>query len=477
MTWAVLQQVGGQAINYVVFFALAILLGPEEFGTVGIASAWISILGAFAEVGFGAALVQRMEVRSEHLSTTFAINLVTGVVLSAIGVVCAWLLARMYSEPAVGPVMAALSASFVIRAVSLTQAAYAQRNLRFRALAEREIGASILGGAAGLVAAVSGWGVWSLVAMTLVNSTTGAALMWRTTDWRPHWREVSVTCAKDLWPFSSRIFVFSVLKAVVQNFDRVVIGYLLGAQALGVYTFAWRLVVFPTRLGSSALGAYFFPTAARLQRDLGAVRDLYESTSALLLDLVAPAMVAVALLAPLVVTDVFGQAWGSAVVLMQLLTVTAVAGAFWPLSGDLVKAMNRPGWMIGWSAAYTVGTAAALWVGAYRGLGTMVAALAGVHLLLLPVVLYMVDRVIHLRWGAIARRWLATLLASAVLGAIMWATIRFSQLSPLGRAAAALTLGTAGYALTLTAITPRHLRRFYARAQVAQDVVSVDRIR
>ena len=210
MIWALVQQAGGQAGSYVVFIVLAALLSPENFGVLGMATVWTGMLNAFAELGFGAAIVQRAELRPEHLSTTFAINIGAGVLLTCAGIALSPLQLLSSIRPQVGPVMASLSCGFLIRSLSLTQVALAQRDLRFGTLAVRDVGASLGGGVAGVTAALMGWGVWSLVVMTLVNYSTGAALIWRSTDWRPRRSEISWASARELWPYSSQMFGFSV---------------------------------------------------------------------------------------------------------------------------------------------------------------------------------------------------------------------------------------------------------------------------
>lgn len=455
MIWALVQQAGGQAGSYVVFVVLAALLSPEHFGVLGMATVWTGMLSAFAELGFGAAIVQRAELRPEHLSTTFAINLGAGVLLTCAGLALSPAAAAFFHTPQVGPVMACLSAGFLIRSFSLTQVAFAQRDLRFRLLAVRDVGASLAGGIAGVTAALMGWGVWSLVVMTLVNYSTGAVLIWRSTSWRPRRSEVSWACARELWPYSSQMFGFSILKAVVQNSDRLVLGYLLGAAPLGVYTFAVRVIVFPVRLVSGAFGTYLFPKAARLQGDLAAVRRHYLENMAVLLSLVLPMTVAAALLAPSLIPPLFGSEWAVAVLPIQILSVTALAGAFYPAAGELAKALHRPGWMIRWSALYTMVLCVALWFGAGEGLVGAVVASAAAHVALLPVALFMADRVIRLRWRDLLAEWWPSAAASLVLAAVCWGTIEISPFGPFPTGWVALGLGTLAYVAVLAALDPR----------------------
>lgn len=465
MIWALVQRVGGQAGSYVVFMVLAALVRPEDLGVLGMATVWTGILNAFAEVGFGAALVQRVEIRSEHLSTTFAINIAAGLVLTLLGVLLSPAVAAFFGTPLVAPVMAALSAGFLLRSLSLTQAAYAQRHLRFRTLAVRDIGASVAGGIAGVIGAMVGWGVWSLVAMTLVNQAAATVLLWFNTDWRPKWGEVSRACASELWPYSSRIFGFSILKAVVQNSDRLVIGYLLGPGPLGIYTFAWRVVVFPVRLVSSAFGAYLFPKAARLQGNLDAVRRQYVQMMAALLSMVLPVTVAAVLLAPALVSPLFGLRWSAAIVPIQILSLTALVGAFFPVVGELAKALGRPAWMVGWSALYTVVECSALWLGSGYGLEGAVLASAAGHVALLPVIFIMADRVVGLRGGEILSQWSPSVAASAVLATAIGVGLRLGSVPSLIRPWLALAVGLVTYAAVLAHLDPQVSRLLSKRAQ------------
>src|SRR5699024_276895 len=135
-------------------------------------------------------------------------------------------------------VMAALSAGFLIRAVGLTHAAVAQRELRFRELAARDVVANLVGGAIGTGLAALGAGVWSLVAYTLVSAALSSAGAWMVVNWRPAAAEVNREAAAELWGFGSQMLGFSLFKAIVQNSDRLVLGHALGPQAVGYYTLA-----------------------------------------------------------------------------------------------------------------------------------------------------------------------------------------------------------------------------------------------
>ena len=309
MIWSVVQQIGGQVATMIVYFALAALLPPRDFGLLGMAGAWLAVLNAFCESGFGAALIQREQLRGEHLSSTFAVNLAVGAALTLLGITLSYPASRFFSTPELQPVMAVLSLAFLVRAVGLTQVALAQRELRFRALAVRDVSANVLGGATGLALALAGYGVWSLVGMTLVNGFVATAMVWRLGQWRPRLSEVSRQAVAELWPYSSRMLGFNLFKAFAQNIDRMIIGRLLGVHALGLYAFASKSVIYPVTTFVGSLGAYLFPRISRLQSDAVRVKVIYRAVLIAVLNVVFPLLAGLVALAPAVI-PILGEQGG-----------------------------------------------------------------------------------------------------------------------------------------------------------------------
>lgn len=453
--WAVAQQVGRQSANYVVFVLLALLLTPRDFGVVSLAASWIAFLSVFGELGFGAALVQRPKLEPGHLSTTFALNIGAGAVLTLLGVATAEPLARFFHTPEAAPVFLALSFGFLLNAPGLSQAALAQRELRFRDLALRDTVAALMGGAVGIVLALTGWGVWSLVAQTLTTTTTGTALLWRISPWRPRRSEVSMERARELWGYSSRIFWFSVFKYFAQNGDRLLVGYLAGPVALGVYAFAFRLVVSPVATLSGAIGNYLFPRFARLQQDRAAVSAVYLRATGALETAVLPPLALAAVIAPLAIPLLFGARWADAAVLVQLFA--SVAGAQLMISpvGQLMKALDRPGWLFAWSVFFTGLTLGLILAGSGGGLWGIGVGLTAAHLVGIVVAAGIAVRLLHCRWRDLARSAVPGLVLAGVTGAAALLMLQVVHAPEAWRVGAAVTAGLLAAVAALPWVDPR----------------------
>ncbi|MGH7505830.1 MAG: lipopolysaccharide biosynthesis protein, partial [Longimicrobiales bacterium] len=393
MKWTVLQHLFAQASRYLVFFVLSAVVAPEELGLITLASSSLAVLAAFTETGFGAAIIQRRELEGGHLSSTFAINVAVGLVLTLVGVALGLAAARVYDSPRLLPLMTALAAGFLIRSLGVTHATIAQREMRFRSLAMRDLLAACVSGVIGVGMALAGYGVWSLVASALVGATVSVIFMWSVDDWRPRASEVSRRHTVDLWQYSSRILGFNLGKALVQNSDRLIIGFVLGAHAVGLYAFASKLVVAPVSGFVGAVGAYLFPAVSRVQHDRQAVRTDYLRTMRMIMRVVLAYLVLVTFLAPAAITPIFGPEWNAAVPVLRWLSIAAFLASIYSPFGQLLKALNRPGWLLAWSAVFSLLMLLGVAIGAQWGLVGAAIGFSAAHVMVVPAAAAMTRRI------------------------------------------------------------------------------------
>jgi len=79
---------------------LARLLGPKDFGLVGMVTAFTGILSLFRDFGLSSAAVQRKNITDEQISTLFWINMSVGALLGILSVAMAPAIAAFTMSPA-----------------------------------------------------------------------------------------------------------------------------------------------------------------------------------------------------------------------------------------------------------------------------------------------------------------------------------------------------------------------------------------
>jgi Polysaccharide biosynthesis protein len=114
---------------------LARLLGPKDFGLVGMVAAFTGLLVCFRDFGLSAAAVQRDTVTKEQLSTLFWVNIAFGALLALIVVAMAPAIAAFYQEPQLFGVTTVLALGFLFNSAGVQHAALLQRQMRFTVLA------------------------------------------------------------------------------------------------------------------------------------------------------------------------------------------------------------------------------------------------------------------------------------------------------------------------------------------------------
>jgi O-antigen/teichoic acid export membrane protein len=417
--WSVVQQVGRLLLGSLFYFVIAGILGPTEIGVLGIASVWIAFLGVFAELGFGAALIQRREIDDRHLTTVFIVNVAVAILLFVAGAAVSWPTSHLMRTPEAQPVILALSGGFVINAFSTVQTALAARQLRFRALALRDLGGVLAGGIIGVGLAWAGWGVWSLVVQSLTAGLVGTALLWRMSPYRPRLRDWSPDVLADLWVFGSRLFGLNLFKYFVQNADSLIIGYFFGPVRLGFYALGNKVLTQPITAVESGLGSFLFSRAAGLQTERARLVELYATSYKSLNYLVLPFVAVAAVWGGILVSGILGPEWGDMGLIFGFL---AVMGAMHPPitpMGQLMKALGKSGWFLRWGIAFSMATTGALLVGSRFGFGSALAGLACAYVAMLPFNFAVLSRLLPGALPRVLRVVAPSYISGAVFGIVL----------------------------------------------------------
>lgn len=382
--WNTVQQLGGSIVDVTVFFLLARLLEPRDFGLVALAMAAIHLGRPVVEQGFGLALVQRADIELAHMNSVFWANMASALLLVLVLVGSAESIATLFQEPDLRAVLIWLSPGFVLLALSAVQGALIRRDMNFRALAARNLGGQLAGGFVGIAMAFLGFGVWSLVGKQLVQSATSTLLLWTFSRWRPQ-MQFSLSHFRDLFGFGARVTGMSYLGFLSERSVNFIIGYYLGSAALGTYSVAARLYRILFQLMASTIAAVGVPAFSRIQHDRGQVRDSFCRLSGIVAFLVFPVCAGAALVASDFIPAVFGQKWVGSTPVFAVLVLGGIAGSLLRPMGAVVLAMGRADWRLHLQMLEAALVVAGLLVAVHWGLVWVAMAIVLADLLVLPI--------------------------------------------------------------------------------------------
>lgn len=314
-----------QAANFLLrlvsLMILARLLGPKDFGLVGMVTVFTGILAIFRDFGLSSAVIQRDTVTEEQISTLFWINLLVGALLALIMAAMAPVIARFYHEPRLVAVTIALAAGFLFNAVGVQHGAALQREMRFTALAVINTVALLVGTIIAIVGAEAGYGYWSLVAMALAApliSTIGFCLA---TPWIPGLPQRRAGI-RSMIHFGGTVTLNGLILYIANNIEKVLLGRFWGEAVLGIYGRAYQLINIPTDNLNAAAGEVAFAALSRLQNDAVRLRSYFLKGYSLVLAATLPVTVACVLFANDIVSVLLGPKWMAAVPILRLLAPT-----------------------------------------------------------------------------------------------------------------------------------------------------------
>jgi O-antigen/teichoic acid export membrane protein len=374
LRWKMLSQVIGQVSRTTVGIVLAHLLTPQAFGLAAMALVFTGLTTIFTDLSLGAALVQRPHITEDDRSTVFWTSAGAGLVVAAIWVGISPLVAHFFSTPAVAPLFAATAVSALLYGVAGTQMALLTRDLNFRSLELREIGAAVVGGVGAVALALAGAGAWAIVGQNLIVAAVSAVLVWRLSSWRPR-RTYSRESLRTLGSFGGKTLGARLLSYANLNADNLLVGRFLGSVSLGVYSIAYNVMFLPATRIAEPIQQVLFPAFARLQHDHLALRRSWIRGMELVAAVNVPAFVGMAVVAPDFVPVVLGEKWVAAVPVLQFLCLAGVAQSFQTLNWSVLQAVGDSGRLVRFMVFSTIVT-----VGAFvAGLRWGVVGVAGLY--------------------------------------------------------------------------------------------------
>lgn len=343
LAWSAVEKWGQQVMNLIVFMVLARLLEPEDFGLIAMASVFSAFVMVFLDQGMATALVQREELDPIYIDTAFWANVLAGIILTIIGVTLSDFVAGIFNIPSLAPIIAWLSLSFFIYSLSSTQQAIIQRKMDFRSLALRSLIAKLVGGVAGVVLAIRGYGVWALVAQSLVTALVALVVLWTVSDWRPRF-QFSIKRFKELFSFGMNVMGAQTINFFDLRLDHFLIGYFLGPTLLGYYAIAYRFLLLTQELIMGLTHQVLFATFSRLQKNIKVLRDVFYQATQFISIIVWPLYVGLVITAPEFIIVLFGDKWSSSVQVMQILALSGIPLCTLVLSGNLAVSLGKPSW-------------------------------------------------------------------------------------------------------------------------------------
>lgn len=319
---------------------LARLLAPEAFGLIAMAVIVFELANTFVNSGLGAALIQSKQVTPADLNTVFYTNILLSALAYLLIYVGAPVIADFYNQSELVGLIRVMAFMVFFNAAKVVQIAILSREMNFKVQMKANVVGVLVSGCLALSVALLGGGVWSLVVQALASAFCSAAVLWLASEWRPGLC-FSTDSFNRLFHFGRNLLVEGLLAVLYQNSYVLVIGRVFSAEITGLYFLAQKVSSLAAEQLTGAVKQATFPALSTLQDNDTALLHKYRIIMQLMMFVIAPVMILIAMLSPVLFGLFLDEKWSGAVPYLQLLCIVGVLFPIHSLNINLLKVKAR----------------------------------------------------------------------------------------------------------------------------------------
>jgi O-antigen/teichoic acid export membrane protein len=419
--WTGIGQIIEQISYFIVNAILARLLSPNDFGLISMIMVFIGFAQIFSEFGLGDAIIQKKDLKQEHLNSVFIANIVVGIFITFIIILIAPLIATFYNERSLKLLIIVISINLILESIKIVQYALFQKKMDFKRLIQIEIISGIASGFISICMALGGMGVWSLVYRLLMQTAFSTIMLWIFSEWRPVlcWSRISFN---ELLGFSSNLFGFKLVNYWSRNIDNLLVGKFLSSSALGIYSRAYSLMMLPISQISSVVYRVMFPALSKIQNDIKHVKEVYLHSTRLIALVTFPLMVGLFIVSKPFIITIYTEKWSEVIPILQIFCFTGLVQSIGTTVGWIYTSQGRTDIMFKWGIFSGIIRLITFIIGLKWGItGVAIAYVLTDHLILWYPGWTISGRLINLSFYEMLRNLFAPFLCSLIMGLFTWA--------------------------------------------------------
>lgn len=346
--WATADRFGNMVLQFTVNLVLANLLLPADFGVIGVLAIFIVVSQTIIDGGFASALIQRKSPTQVDYSTIFYWNLGFSLLLYGVLFVSAPAVAGYFDMPVFCDVLRVISLNLVISALAQVQLVRLKKELAFKRLAIVNLTSYMVASCVAIVMAFRGYGVWSLVAMTVINQAMITMLYWALNRWHPS-AVFSVQSFKSLFGFGGYMLAASILQEICRNLQGIIIGKRFSTTDMGYYTQAYKLDQVTSYAIPQVLVQVLFPFFSNIQNDRERLAAMTALGMRVIAAVVFPVLIVLMIVAEPLVTTLYRDIWLPCVPYFRILCVGGIFVSLQNVNFYAVAALGHSKVLFRWS--------------------------------------------------------------------------------------------------------------------------------
>ena len=368
----------GSSLQVILMIGLSRLIGPAEFGVVGVAMAIVTVVAVLSQFGFGQAVVRDPGDGIEAAQTALFLSLIFALFgLALMNLVAPFLAASLHGGDKSADLLLPLSAVVLTGPVQAISIGLLQRQQRFATITKIHICALSCQTLVAVSAALYGLGATAIVLGILVNHLVAALWSYMTVFF---WPRFKAPRAVSLFRFSSKFIWIQLLDRAMLVADRIVLSSVATVAEVGLYQRVVAVRTLSGGLAAQPVDTLYFPRLSFAQSDKNLLFREFEGSVSIAMAFSISIAIGLHVAAFEWSPIVFGPAWSDVGALLQIMVIVLPFRSLDRVVGVLARATNKQSLRIALNTATLALTLLALFVLTPVSLET---AVAGVTIVLI----------------------------------------------------------------------------------------------
>lgn len=338
--WSLLGQMLARLGTFASGIILARLLAPIDFGEVAAALVVVNVLLCINELGVIPAIVRWRGDIELATATATTIALVTSLFMYGVAFCIAPAVAHLTLTPGSTWVIRIMALTVLVDGVVAIPLALLYRGLRTVPLVTGEVVGMVAFVAVAAWLATRGVDAEAVAWGRVVGAVVTAGILISVSRW-PSWPHFDRRVARQLVRYGLPLAVSATLFEGVMNVDYLIVGRELAGASLGVYLLAFNLSTWPVSIVSRAMSRVSFAGYSAVRHDRDRLVRGFIHSIAVALSVIVPLVLILAVLAPAVVSVVYGSAWGDAAAPTRWLLVLGGLRVLLLLAIEVIAVVGR----------------------------------------------------------------------------------------------------------------------------------------
>jgi len=214
-------------------------LSVGEWAVFGLVMVIVEFSNYFVDMGITNAIIHKKIITEEQLSSLYWLNIITGFAIFIILFLISSLIGSLYKIPELSLYIRVMAIMFIITPIGQQFKTLMQKELMFDLLSKIDIIARVVSFVVGIVFAVLGFRIYSLIAMALTGVLINSFLLLLNENkyYKPKLL-IKFKSIKEFYSFGAYQMIDRSLNYWSSQFDVLLIVYFLGKESSGIYIMA-----------------------------------------------------------------------------------------------------------------------------------------------------------------------------------------------------------------------------------------------